>query len=63
MSNLIDTTELARRIDVSEVTLARMRMQGDGPAFIRIGRSVKYRWEDVEAWLKKQTRHSTSEAA
>ncbi|HBJ92375.1 MAG TPA: hypothetical protein DDZ43_05820, partial [Hyphomonadaceae bacterium] len=51
MSNLIDTTELARRIDVSEVTLARMRMQGDGPAFIRIGRSVKYRWEDVEAWL------------
>lgn len=63
MSNLIDTTELARRIDVSEVTLVRMRMQGGGPAFIRIGRSVKYRWEDVEAWLEKQTRNSTSEAA
>lgn len=63
MKELIDTTELARRIDVSEVTLARMRMQGDGPAFIRIGRSVRYRWEDVEAWLEKQTRHSTSEAA
>ncbi|WP_309065343.1 helix-turn-helix transcriptional regulator [Microbacterium sp.] len=36
---------------VSLPTLARYRADGTGPRFIRIGRSVRYRREDVLAWL------------
>lgn len=28
--------------------------RGEGPRFVRIGRSVRYRPEDVEAWLAAQ---------
>lgn len=65
MTELIDTPELAKRTGVSEITWARRRVQGgdNTPKYLKIGRSVKYRWEDVEAWLEKQTRNSTSEAA
>lgn len=65
MHDLIDTPELARRTGVSEITWARRRVQGgdNTPKYLKIGRSVKYRWEDVESWLEKQTRNSTSEAA
>lgn len=61
--DLIDTKTLAARLDTSEITLSKMRCQGTGPRFVKIGRSVKYRWSDVEAWLERCERSSTSEAA
>ncbi|MDG3014148.1 hypothetical protein [Speluncibacter jeojiensis] len=36
-------------------TLAVWRMKGAGPKFIRMGRHVRYRWEDVDAWLDALT--------
>ncbi len=62
-SLLINTKQLAQLIDSSEPSLARMRCQGGGPRFIKIGRSVKYRLVDVEEWLATCERQSTSEAA
>ena len=64
-SVLIDTNELARRTGVSAITWARRRCQGEPhtPPYLKIGRSVKYRWSDVEAWLERCQRSSTSEAA
>lgn len=32
-------------------TLASWRCRGTGPRFIRLGRCVRYRPSDVEAWL------------
>ena len=45
--------EVAEFLGISETTLTGMRYQNLGPAYIRIpgGRSVRYRWEDVESWL------------
>ena len=60
---LFDTKRLAEITDCSEPSLVRMRCQGIGPKFIKIGRSVKYRWSDVENWLATCERQSTSEAA
>lgn len=60
---LLDTKELSQRLGTSAVTLARMRCQGNGPAFIRIGRSVKYRWSNVESWLADRECQSTSEVS
>jgi predicted DNA-binding transcriptional regulator AlpA len=48
---LLDYRELARITKKSVVTLRRYKMQGLGPRFIRIGRHVRFREEDVVAWL------------
>lgn len=55
--------QLADRLNMSEPTLARMRCQGVGPVYLKLSRSVKYRWSDVEQWLADCARQSTSEAA
>lgn len=58
----LSTRQLAEKLDLSEPTLARMRCHGTGPSYKKIGRSVKYRWSDVERWLAACARQSTSEA-
>jgi predicted DNA-binding transcriptional regulator AlpA len=65
MEIFLSTSELAQRTGISPVTWARRRMQGGDstPPFLKVGRSVRYKWSEVEAWLQKQERHSTSEAA
>ncbi len=37
------------------------RLTGLGPRFIRVGRLIRYRRRDVEAWLDSQSRISTSD--
>jgi predicted DNA-binding transcriptional regulator AlpA len=41
--------------------LAKSRMQGDGPPFVKIGRSIRYRETDLVHWMKARLRLSTSE--
>lgn len=62
---LIDTSELARRTDTAPASWAKRRMLGEphSPPFLKLGRSVRYRWTDVCAWLERRERRSTSEAA
>jgi excisionase family DNA binding protein len=43
-------------------TLANWRYQGKGPRFVKIGRHVRYRRSDVEAWLEANVRESTATA-
>jgi predicted DNA-binding transcriptional regulator AlpA len=64
-TELIDTEELARRTGTGRATWAKRRMLGapHTPPFVKLGRSVRYRWCDVEAWLETRQRQSTSEAA
>lgn len=42
--------ELAERWNKSRRTLQRMRVDGTGPAFHRIGGSILYRIDDIEAF-------------
>ena len=48
-------SELAARIGKPERTLAQWRYLGTGPAYIKIGKHVRYRRSDVDAWLERQT--------
>jgi predicted DNA-binding transcriptional regulator AlpA len=41
--------------------VAKARMRGDGPPFVKIGRSVRYREGALREWLGSRTRRSTSE--
>jgi len=46
--------ELAERLggDFSVDTLKYWRTTGQGPAYLRVGKYVRYRESDVEAWEK-----------
>lgn len=37
---------------ISEQTLALWRKRGIGPVFLRIGKSIRYRKEDLDAFIK-----------
>jgi hypothetical protein len=39
----------------TSTTLAKRRLNGDGPAFVRIGRSVRYRQSDLDCWMDAST--------
>ena len=62
MNELIDTIEAAQHLRVSRQTLAKWRLQGFGPKFIRCGRKILYRAEDIALWLDGRTAASTTEA-
>jgi len=47
---------------VSTGTFANWRVQGKGPAFIKYGKSIRYRRADVLQWIADQRFSSTSEA-
>ncbi len=55
-TDLIDEVELAVRLGVSRSTLQSWRYEGRGPRFIKLGRLVRYRNADIDAYLKAQTR-------
>jgi excisionase family DNA binding protein len=54
-STLLKTPEAADLLGVSDSMLEHMRSLGGGPAFIRIGRQVRYRFDDLQAFLDANT--------
>jgi predicted DNA-binding transcriptional regulator AlpA len=42
-------------------TLQKDRVRGTGPRFVKIGRLVRYRPSDINAWLSEHIRRSTSD--
>jgi predicted DNA-binding transcriptional regulator AlpA len=61
MMNLLTASEAARLLKVSVSWLAKARMRGDGPAYIKVGRSIRYAEVALQQWLKARQRLSTSE--
>jgi len=43
--------EVAEVLGVPQHTLDVWRSRGKGPAYIKVGRHVRYRWSDVNEWL------------
>lgn len=60
---VMDTREAAAFVRLGKNTLERFRLTGEGPAFLKLGGSVRYRQTDLEAWLESRLTHSTSERA
>ncbi len=63
MTPLLTQREAASQLRLSERTLERLRLTGDGPRYAKAGRRVVYRAEDLEAWIADRLRLSTSEGA
>jgi predicted DNA-binding transcriptional regulator AlpA len=59
---LLTPKEVARLLKVSLSWLAKARMRGDGPPFIKISpRSIRYADAAIAQWTKGRQRLSTSE--
>lgn len=60
---LQDESAISKLLDCEVKTLQAWRCRGGGPPFIRVGRLVRYRPQDVEAWITSRRVSSTSEAS
>lgn len=59
---LLDTEGAARRLGLSRSTLEKLRVYGGGPPYLKLGRSVRYRCDDLSSWLEGHVRLNTSAA-
>ncbi len=57
----LDARRAAALLNLSPSTLAKWRVSGKGPKFVKLGSRVGYRTSDLEDWLDAQTRMSTSD--
>jgi len=60
-SNL-SVTEAAERLGVSAAFLNKLRTQGGGPAYIKLGARIVYAVADLDDWQNANRRRSTAEA-
>jgi excisionase family DNA binding protein len=63
VSRLLNTKEAAERLGCSPSYLNKLRCKGGGIVFVSVGRLVRYRPEDIDAYLDSRRRRSTSEVA
>jgi hypothetical protein len=56
---LIPADRLPLYVPVARQTLARWRCEGQGPAFVKVGRRVAYRAGAVRQWLKAREHNNT----
>jgi len=52
---LLNTPDAATYLKISRITLEKWRSQGVGPIYVKIGRHVKYRREDLDTYITKHT--------
>ncbi len=57
----LSTPLAAAYVGLSPATLETLRVRGGGPTFVKLGRRVVYRREDLDTWLEAARRASTSE--
>lgn len=56
--DLLDETKLAVKLGVTRSTLQSWRYAAKGPRYIKVGKLVRYRVADIEAYLRAHTRGS-----
>lgn len=59
-SPLLDTAQAAKRLGLSASTLAKLRLTGEGPAYVKMGAAVRYLPQDVDDYAMARRRISTS---
>lgn len=60
--DIYTTREAAVYVRLSKPTLERFRVAGGGPRYCKLGGAVRYRKQDLDAWLESRLVRSTSHA-
>ena len=61
LPTLMTTKNVAKRTGISKSTLEKLRLTGNGPVFLKRGKSVFYTEQDIVNWLQASRRRSTSD--
>jgi len=61
IERLLTPKEAAHFLRLSLSWLAKARMRGDGPPYVKLGRSIRYAEAALIQWMKGRQRLSTSE--
>lgn len=56
----LETLPAAEYVGSAKKTLEKLRCLGGGPAYIKHGRKVVYQVSDLDAWVDRHRRTSTS---
>jgi predicted DNA-binding transcriptional regulator AlpA len=59
---VVTAGEAAHLVGLSASTLAKLRLNGNGPPYCKLGRRVVYRPADLETWLQSRTARDTTDA-
>lgn len=59
-SSLLNTEKAASRLGLATSTLEKWRFQGIGPTFVKLGRCVRYRSDDLDIFIQYQSRKNTA---
>lgn len=59
LPGLQEIDDVAELLHVSKSLLAKWRMVGRGPRFMKVGRRILYECGEVRRWLEAQERSST----
>jgi excisionase family DNA binding protein len=62
VDRLLSVQDLAATLQVPVATIYRWRYTEDGPPRIRVGRHLRFRESDVEAWLRRREDKSVRSA-
>ena len=57
---LLTPKQAARLLNLSVTWLAKRRLAGDGPPYVKLGGAVRYVEASLQQWMKNQQRMSTS---
>ena len=61
-TQLLTDRDVAALTGLARSTLAKLRLNGQGPRFVKLGAAVRYRADDVQTWVTAQPRRrSTSD--
>ncbi len=58
---MLNERAAAVRLGIAVRTLQAWRVRGEGPQFAKLGRSVRYRPEDLDGFVEAGLRTSTSD--
>ncbi|OZD57749.1 excisionase [Rhodococcus sp. 06-1059B-a] len=60
MTDLLTPDELEARYGTKTSTLAQWRYLGKGPKFVKLGRKIFYRQQDIDAFIDANVHQSTA---
>jgi predicted DNA-binding transcriptional regulator AlpA len=62
LPNVVTAHTAAKLVGLSQSTLAKLRLNGNGPPYCKLGRRVVYRPGDLNDWLASRITRDTSDA-
>lgn len=60
---LLTTAEAAQKLNVTQRFLDKARWSGTGPKFVKFGKLVRYRADDLQDYIDQSTRTWTRQEA